>query len=98
MPPTPKDLTDPDARSKAHPDDEGTAIFWLIDQNNTYEQLFAPGVTRARAEEIANELNTMNPWQLDAYRWVPDYVADASSLVAARCGGRCNSDLECVNN
>lgn len=98
MPTSLKDLTRPDWINSTHPNDEGTAIYWLLDQNGNYEQLFLPGVTRVRAEEIANQLNTMNNWTPDAYRWVPNQVEDISSLVRTQCGGRCNSDIDCVNN
>ena len=94
----PTDLTRPDWIKNAHPNDGGTAIYWVLDQSGNYEQLFAPNVTHARAVEMANQLSTMSAGSVDAYRWVPDQVEDASSLVKSVCGGRCTRDLDCVNN
>ena len=36
---SPTDLTRPQVITDAHPDDEGTGIYWLIDENGKQEQI-----------------------------------------------------------
>jgi len=94
----PTDLTHADWAANAHPNDEGTAIYWLVDPDGNFEQMFVPSVTLSRARDLATQLMTMQNWKLDAFRWVPDHVENVTSLVRRRCGGRCQGDLDCVNN
>src|SRR6266850_6001566 len=92
----PKDLTKAEwMRSKNSP---GTAIYWLRDEQGNYEQMFLPDVIYGRCKDFGEALNTMSNWSLDSFRWVPDSVEKAISLVKAQCGGQCTDDLDCVNN
>ncbi|MGJ5065221.1 hypothetical protein [Bradyrhizobium oligotrophicum] len=93
-----KDITKPDTVKNAHDDDEGTGIYWFKSPNDMFEQVFIPRITRQRAKELASDFDTAGKQTLDAYRWVPDYVESAQSLVSTPCGGKCKTDLECVDN
>jgi hypothetical protein len=93
------DLTKGDVLERARDEDEGTGIYWFIDQRTGQPQkMFIPRITHTRADELARDLDRPGRQVVDAYRWVPDYVERADSLVNTVCGGRCNSDLDCVNN
>lgn len=95
-PSPPKDLTNKEwMKWKNNP---GTAIYWLKDEEGNYEQMFVPQVIYGRCKAIGEELNTMSHWSLDSFRWVPESVEEALSLVKAQCGGPCTDDLDCVNN
>jgi hypothetical protein len=91
------DLTNPDWISSAHAEDKGTGIIWLLGADNAYEQLFVPDITFAQLGIIVNAMAPMNSWSPDACRWVPATIQPAASLVQGECGGRCTSDLNCVN-
>jgi hypothetical protein len=82
----------------AHDDDEGTGIYWFKDSKGVYEQVFIPRITRKRANDLASDFETVGKQSLDAYRWVPDQVETAQSLVSKPCGGKCQSDLDCIDN
>lgn len=92
-----QDLTRAAVTAAAHPDDAGTGIYWFRDDAGRYEQAFVPDLTLARARTLAANLATADGRELDAYRWVPNQVASAQSLIAAECGGRCSSDNNCVD-
>ena len=95
------DITKPDTVQNVHEDDEGTGIYWFVDGNGQYDQAFVPDITRQRAKELAEDfeqLGQVSKRKLDAYRWVPRQVESAQSLVGKQCGGKCNTDLDCVDN
>jgi hypothetical protein len=96
-PPQPvKDLTKSDWKFST--DKPGTAIYWLIDEKGEYEQVFVPDVVYKRCEDLSKALSTMSGWSLGAFRWVPETVQGAMSLVESKCLGPCEDDLDCVNN
>lgn len=82
---------------QSHPQDRGTGIYWLINASGETEQIFSPNVTRDQSSGLAGTLGGSG-WTVDAYRWVPEHVQDAASLIGQPCGGTCTSDLGCVNN
>jgi hypothetical protein len=103
------DLTNPEWRRYVDDQNElGTAIIWLIDQASAYEQLFVPTVTLrrtlsliaafgARPLEAKPDLVPEFELRFDAFRWVPNRVADAAKLMESKCGGRCQVELDCVD-
>jgi hypothetical protein len=93
-----KDITKSESVQNAHENDEGTGIYWFIDDSQQYEQIFVPRITRARAKQLAKDFNVAGRQKLDAYRWVPDQIESAQSLVSKSCGGTCQSDIDCVDN
>ena len=86
-----QDLTKDEAQ-RAQADEEGTGIDWFIDPTGRPQKMFIPGITRARARELATDFERPGKQELDAYRWVPDYIR-ADFLVTTECGGRCDSDV-----
>ncbi|MDH3600894.1 MAG: hypothetical protein OEU26_14805 [Candidatus Tectomicrobia bacterium] len=93
---SPRNLTDNAWVQNAHDDDLGTAIYWIRDDDGNLEQFFVPTVTRERSESLTREFT--GRWNLEAYKWVPELVESSTSLVGSLCGGRCNTDADCVNN
>ena len=95
------DITKSETVKAVHEDDEGTGIYWFVDANDQYEQVFVPDITRDRAKELADDFDKLGQGskrKLDAYRWVPKQVETAQSLVGKACGGKCDSDLDCVDS
>jgi hypothetical protein len=93
-----KDITKPESLVNVHEDDEGTGIYWFIDSGGQYEQVFVPRIRQTRARELADDFSGVSKQTLDAYRWVPDQVESAQSLVSRPCGGVCQSHIDCVDN
>lgn len=93
-----ENITRPETVQNVKEDDEGTGIYWFIDPSDRYEQVFVPRITRKRADELASDFNNAGKQSLDAYRWVPDHVEDAQSLVSKLCGGKCQRDIDCIDN
>jgi hypothetical protein len=91
-----KDLTK--AEWKYPPNTSGTAIYWLTDEQGSYEQIFLPDVIYDRGKEFALALSAISPWSMESFKWVPENVEQATSLIQAQCGGPCADDLDCVNN
>lgn len=93
------DITRPGTLKNVHDDDEGTGVYWFVDDNSgRYEQVFVPSITRKRAVELAGDFDRPGKQRLDAYRWVPEQVEGAQSLVESLCSGSCQKDLDCINN
>ena len=92
------DITKPETVENVHDDDEGTGIYWFVDSSGRNEQVFVPRITRKRAKELASDFEKPGKQTLDAYRWVPDQLESAQSLVAKPCGGKCKKDIDCVDN
>jgi hypothetical protein len=94
-----ENITRPETIRNVHEDDEGTGIYWFVDDTSgQYEQVFVPRITGKRAEELATDFDRPGKQRLDAYRWVPDQVESAQSLVGKLCGGKCQKDLDCIDN
>jgi hypothetical protein len=92
-----EDITKPNALD-APENDPGTGIYWFIDSNGRYEQVFIPSITRKRAIDLATDFDVAGRQTLDAYRWVPDRVANVASLTSSRCSGTCQRDIDCIDN
>jgi hypothetical protein len=94
------DITKKEQVRDHEPLEEGTGIYWFVDDAGRVEKLFAPRVTRARAGQIATDLaGPGRPQSLDAYRWIPERVEGADKLISTQCaGGRCASDSDCFDN
>lgn len=93
-----ENITKPGSLANVHEDDEGTGIYWFVDSSGQSEQIFVPRITRTRADELADDFAKAGKQTLDAYRWVPDQLESAQSLVSKSCGGTCRSNLDCVDN
>lgn len=93
-----KDITKPKTLENVHDEDEGTGIYWFLDPNGQYEQVFVPRIKRQRAHDLASDFDIAGKQKLDAYRWVPDQLEDARSLVSKACGGMCQNNLDCIDN
>lgn len=93
-----RDITNPIILDNVHEDDEGTGVYWFIDPSGQYEQVFVPRIKLIRARELADDFSQAGKQKLDAYRWIPDRIEDAQSLVSRPCGGVCQSDIDCVDN
>jgi len=93
-----KDITRQDTLANVHDDDEGTGIYWFIDQKGEYEQVFVPRIKRQRAQELAVDFDRAGQQSLDAYRWVPEQVESAQTLMSKPCGGSCQTDLDCIDS
>jgi hypothetical protein len=93
-----EDITKPDTVQNHHEDDAGTGIYWFIGQDERYEQVFIPRIKRRRAVELATDFDSPGRQKLEAYRWVPVYVETPESLVGRACGGKCERDIDCVDN
>ncbi|MCQ1839096.1 hypothetical protein [Neorhizobium galegae] len=90
-----QDITKSDSVENAHEDDRGTGIYWFTVPSGGEEQIFVPDITRAKANEIARHVDALGGAQ--AYRWVPENTMDAAQLIQSKCGGRCQTNVECVN-
>jgi hypothetical protein len=93
-----KDISRPQTLDHLHDDDEGTGIYWFIDSQGKREQIFVPAIKRDRAKELAKDFAKAGKQKLDAYRWVPDQVEKADSLISRPSGGVCTKDIDCVDN
>jgi hypothetical protein len=91
------DITNSDHVRGLDPSAKGTGIYWFIDPQGGVQKMFTPRVTRELAGLIADDLDRPGGRQeLDAYRWVPDRVEGADSLINTLCAGaRCRSDTDC---
>lgn len=92
------DLTRPDDLAKVQENDDGTGIYWFKSPDETIEQIFIPRITKSRFDELVDDLKKAGKQLLDAYRWVPESVATPEGLVARRGGGKCKSDLDCIDS
>jgi hypothetical protein len=98
------DITKPDQVRGLGRSTQGTGIYWFIDRTGRLRKMFAPRITRDEAGEIAVDLDRLvsgvpGRQGVDAYRWVPERVERADSLISTNCaGGRCRSDLDCFDN
>jgi hypothetical protein len=91
------DVTKPDAE-RFPPNAGGTGIYWFINPTGV-RKIFVPRVTREAAADLARDLDRPGPQVLDSYRWVPDAVERADSLVMTICSGaQCRSDINCRDN
>jgi len=94
-----ENITKPNTLTNVHEDDEGTGIYWFKDEySGQLEQVFVPRIKLTRARELADDFSKAGKQRLDAYRWVPDQIESAQSLVSKPCGGSCNKNLDCVDN
>jgi hypothetical protein len=93
-----ENITRPDTLSNVHENDEGTGIYWFKDAKDRFEQVFVPRITKQRADELAQDFKSAGNQSLDAYRWVPDQIESAQSLISKPCGGKCQKDIDCVDN
>ena len=94
-----EDITNRDTLVNVHEDDEGTGIYWLKDEDSgELEQVFVPRIKAKRAHELAEDFRVAGRQRLDAYRWVPDQIENVRTLVSKSCGGRCRSNIDCVDN
>ena len=94
-----QDITNNDTLANVHEDDEGTGIYWFKDDNTgELEQVFVPRIKAKRAHELAEDFSLAGRQRLDAYRWVPDHIETAQSLVSKPCGGNCSSNIDCVDH
>jgi hypothetical protein len=81
------------------PSAQGTGIYWLNASTGHVLKLFVPRITSEQAGQIATDLERPGGTQgLDAYRWVPDDVETADSLISTLSGARCRSDIDCRDN
>jgi hypothetical protein len=92
-----ENITRPETVQNSHDDDEGTGIYWFVDPSGRYEQVFVPRITSQRAEELASDFDNAGKQTLDAYRWVPDQVESAQTLMGKPCGGKCQQNIDCVD-
>lgn len=93
------DITNRDTLANVHEDDEGTGIYWFRDDiSGELEQVFVPRIKARRAQDLAEDFRIAGRQRLDAYRWVPDQIQNAQSLVSSSCGGRCQSNIDCLDN
>ena len=92
------DLTNQDDLNGAHEDDDGTGIYWFKSPDGRVEQIFVPRIKKSRFDELVDDLKSAGKQTLDAYRWVPERTATPEILVARRGGGKCKSDVDCVDS
>jgi hypothetical protein len=93
-----KDITKRKTLTNVHENDEGTGIYWFLDGSGRREQIFVPRVRHERADELAGDFNVAGNQKLEAYRWVPEQIETVQSLVSKPCGGKCQEDIDCVDN
>jgi hypothetical protein len=91
------DVTKSDAESFPS-DAEGTGIYWFINARGL-RKVFVPRVTREETADLARNFDRPGPQVLDSFRWGPDAVERADSLVMTICSGaQCTSDIHCRDN
>jgi hypothetical protein len=94
------DVTKPEHLRGIEPSTRGTGIYWFINTAGNVEKFFVPRINREQAGAIAADLARPGGARtLDAYRWVPERVESADSLIATMCQpARCSSDTDCTDN
>jgi hypothetical protein len=93
-----EDITQPETLVDILPDELGTGIYWFVDPQQQYEQIFIPKITIARSHILARDFSSYKEQFLDAYRWVPESFLDAAALMTQKCGGKCNRHVDCVDS
>lgn len=93
-----ENITRKDTLDGVAADEQGTGIYWFVDPSGVYEQIFVPSITQERFDELAKDFANPGKQKLDAYRWVPDRLADAGMLAMQSCSGSCLGNVDCIDN